>query len=147
MKKLIPFAALVFTCSIALQAQSQDKKAKKLADKVSTAFAYDLRKLDSAKLLNGPLKLTIENSAGEVEFEYKSFRNFTAMERWLRSLVVQPGFPVRSSGDAPTRCRKGVCRLDLIDNQMAHNRVFLTRIYYGYSKGSIYIKKLYVIFG
>jgi len=147
MKKIIIFAIVIFSCTAALRAQSQDKKAAKLVDRVSTAFAYDLRKLDSAHLLNGKLKLTIENSGGDVEFEYKSFRNFTAMERWLKSLVVQPGFPIRSSGDAEPRCRKGLCRLDLIDNQMAHNRVFLTKMYYGFSKGSIYIKKLYIIFG
>lgn len=146
-KRAAVVAMLIIFGAISAQAQNQDKMAKKMAEKVSTAFAYDLKKLDSAHLLNGRLKLTIENSGGDVEFEYKTFRNFAAMERWLKSLVTEPGFPIRSRGDSEPRCRKGLCRLDLIDNQMAHHRVFLTKIYYGYSNGSIYVKKLYVIFG
>lgn len=140
-------AILIILGAISANAQNQDKKAKKMAEKVSTAFADDLKKLDSEHLLNGRLKLTIENSGGDVDFEYKTFRNFAAMERWLKSLVTEPGFPIRSSGDSGPSCRKGVCRLDLVDNQMAHHRVFLTKVYYGYSKGRIYVKKLYVIFG
>lgn len=140
-------ATFIIFGAIAAQAQNQDKAAKKMAEKVSTAFAYDLKKLDSEYLLNGRLKLTIEYSGGDVEFEYKTFRNFAGIERWLKSLVTEPGFPIRSSGDSEPRCGKGLCRLDLIDNQMAHHRVFLTKIYYGYSKGRIYVKKLYVIFG
>ena len=147
MKKLTLLAFFGLSCAFATHAQSQDKQAKKLADKVSLAFAYGLGKLDSAKLLNGPLKLTIENSGGEVEFEYKSFRTWAAMERYMKSQSNEPGFPIRSSGDSKLSCRRGLCRLDLVDNQMAHNRVFLTKIYYGYTKGRIYVKKLYIIFG
>jgi len=147
MKKLVILALLGLLCAFSIHAQSQDKQAKKLADKVSLAFAYGLGKLDSEKLLNGPLKLTIENSGGEIECEYKSFRTFASMERYLKGESHQPGFPIRSSGDKQLSCRRGLCRLDLVDNQMAHNRVFLTKIYYGYTRGRIYVKKLYIIFG
>jgi hypothetical protein len=144
---VLTFVLMTFAGAMGLQAQSQDRQAKKLADKVSLAFAYGLGKLDSGKLLNGPLKLTIENSGGEIECEYKSFRTFAAMERYLKGESHQPGFPIRSSGDKKLSCRNGLCRLDLVDNQMAHNRVFLTKIYYGSAKGRIYVKKLYIIFG
>ena len=147
MKKLIVLASLALFCVIAVPAQRQDNQAKKLADKVAAAFANGLGKLDSEKLLRGPLKLTIENSGGEPEHEYKTFRTFAAMERYMKRQSHEPGFPVRTSGDKKPTCRNGLCRLDLVDNQMAHNHVFLTKVYYGYAKGKIYVKRLYIIFG
>ena len=146
MKKTVLALILGILCSIAVFGQSQDKQARKLADKVATAFFLGLSKLDRQSLLHSRLHLTIENSIGEPEFEYKSFRNFTAMERWMKSEENQPGFPVRMSGEKVS-CRGGRCRLDLIDGQMMHNHVYLTRIDYGYRKGRIYIKRLRILYG
>jgi hypothetical protein len=80
------------------------------------------------------------------EFESRTFRNFTAMERWLKSEENQPGFPLRTSGDKLS-CRRGLCRLDLLDGQMMHNHVYLTRVWYGHSKRGLYVKRIKLLYG
>ena len=64
----------------------------------------------------------------------------------MKSEQDSAGAPFRDSGET-TSCRRGLCRLDLVDNQMAHNHVFLTRIWYGYSNGKVYVRKLRLLYG
>ena len=150
MRKIIIFAIVVFTCTIALQAQSQDKAARKLAGKMAAAFANDVRPLDRDRLLRGRLKMSIQHSIipddSFPEYESRTFQSFSAMELWLKSEENQPGFPVRTSGERIS-CRRGVCRLDLIDGQMMHNHVYLTRVWYGRSRGRLYVKRIRMLYG
>ncbi len=149
MKKIILFTVFVFTCSTALQAQSQDKAARKLAGKVATAFSNGVGSLDRSHLLKGRLELSIQHwiTDGDMpEFESRSFKSFQAFELWLKKEENEPGFPIRTSGERVS-CRGGLCRLDLKDGQMMHNHVYLTRVGYGYSKGRLYVKKLRILYG
>ncbi|MEP7076083.1 MAG: hypothetical protein ABI878_09740 [Acidobacteriota bacterium] len=148
-KKLISMLAIA-VCSIApVAGQTTDRRALMLAETISSAFGNGLTSLDRQNLLRGHLKLTKQydiTDGDQPEFESKTFTSFAAMERWLKKEENEPGFPVRMSGEKVT-CRRGICRLDLVDNQMAHNHVFLTRIYYGYSGGRIYVKRLRILYG
>jgi hypothetical protein len=149
MRKIIILAIVVFTCTIALQAQSQDKAARRLANKMAAAFSNGLRPLDREHLLQGRLKLSIQHwitDGDDPEYESRTFKNFSAMERWLKREENQPGFPVRMSGERLS-CRSGICSLDLIDGQMMHNHVYLTRVWYGHSKGRLYVKRIKILYG
>lgn len=142
---------IVFTvCSVAVaEGQTTDKRALAMAGTISAAFSNGLTGLDRKHLLKGRLKLTRQydiTDGDQAEFESRTFGSFTAMERWLKHEETEPGFPVRMSGEKVS-CRSGICRLDLVDNQMAHNHVFLTRIYYGYAGGRIYVKRLRILYG
>ena len=149
MRKLI-LAIILTGCSITITAaQGNDKQTRMLADNVATAFSNGLTKLDRRRLLRGALKLSIQywiTDVGQPEFESKTFANFSAMEGWLKSEENEPGFPVRTSGERVS-CRSGICRLDIVDNQMAHTHVYLTRIWYGYSGGHIYGKRIRILYG
>jgi hypothetical protein len=151
MKKVIIVIAFTLVVSIPTFAQ-QDKTAKKLADKMAAAFSNGkLDELDLVNLLHGRrLKLSTQNwitDVGQKEFESRTFKNFWAMERWMEQEEADhPGFPVRTSGENIS-CRKGLCRLDLVDNQMAHNHVYLTHVWYGYQKGKIYVKRIRILYG
>ena len=149
MKRLL-LATTIAVCSITVViGQTSDKQGRKLADTVSRAFGNGLTRLDRQLLLRGRLKLSIQHwitDIGQPEYEARTFANFAAMERWLKREENQPGFPVRTSGEKVS-CRDGVCRLDLVDNQMAHNHVYLTRIWYGYSGGHIYVKRIKILYG
>jgi hypothetical protein len=68
------------------------------------------------------------------------------MERWMKREQQEDGTPFRMSGQRIS-CRRGLCRLDLVDNQMAHNHVFLTRIWYGYSGKKIFVRKMRLLYG
>ena len=137
-------------CSITVTpGQTSDKRALVLARTISAAFSNGLTGLDKRHLLRGRLKLTKQydiTDGDQPEFESKTFASFAAMERWLKKEENEPGFPIRMSGENVS-CRRGICRLDLVDNQMAHNHIFLTRIYYGYVGGHIYVKRLRILYG
>ena len=147
MKKLILCAVIAFACMLSVQAQ--DKTAKKLANRMAASFSNGLRPLDSRHLLRGPLKLSLQywiTDGDDPEFESRSFKSFAAMEWWMKSRQHEDGTPFRTSGQNVS-CRKGLCRLDLVDNQMAHNHVYLTHIWYGYQKGKIYVKRIRILYG
>jgi hypothetical protein len=144
MKKLTLCALIAFASMLSVDAQ--DKTARKLADRMAASFSNGLRPLDNRHLLRGRLSVSIQNWIAEPEFESRTFKSFTAMERWLKKEENQPGFPIRTSGENVS-CRKGLCRLDLVDNQMAHNHVYLTHVWYGYQKGRIYVKRVRILYG
>ena len=148
MKRILTLSMLIVAACSFGQAQRHSKLRgpAKLANDVATAFSLRLGKLDRQSLLRGRLRLTMQNWIAEPEFEFKSFRNFAAMERWMKREEHQPGFPMRTSGDK-VYCRRGLCRLDLLDGQMMHHHVYLTRINYGYRNGRIYIKRLRILYG
>lgn len=145
MKTALVINILLFAAGLC-GGQTQDQQARKLANKVSTAFFLGLQRLDRDHLVRGRLKVTIENSGGEPEYEYKSFRSFGEMQRWMKSEENDEGVPWRESGQK-LYCRKGLCTIGLVDGQMRHSHVFLTKMYYGYDKGRIFVRRLYIIYG
>jgi hypothetical protein len=149
MKKLFLSVAIAATLAVTAAAQSQDREALRMAEKVAAAFSNGLAPLDHRYPLRARLHVTKQYDiydVGQREFEYKTFRSFTAMDRWMKREQQEDGTPFRMSGQRVS-CRRGLCRLDLVDNQMAHNHVFLTRIWYGRSHGKIYIRKLRLLYG
>ena len=94
MKKLIVVPLIVIAACSFAQAQRHSKKSgpRQLADKVATAFSIGIGRLDRQGLLRGRLHLTKQNWIAEPEFEYQSFRSFTAMQRSMKREENQPGF-------------------------------------------------------
>jgi hypothetical protein len=146
MKKLLIVIAVALLASSPTFAQT-DKKAMKLADKMAEAFSNGMGRPEIDALLRGRrLPLSIENSNVDPEFESKTFKSFTALERWLKSREHENGAPFRMSGERVS-CRKGLCRLDLEDGQMMHSHIYLTRVWYGYDKRGIYVKRIRILYG
>lgn len=140
------------TLGVAASAQPQDRSARKLADKMAVAFSWGLGELDRRHLIRGPLQVSLQLDvpdlgSGQKEFTLKRFRSFKAMEHWMTADPDHWNSGVdRQSGDRIS-CRRGLCRLYLAENQMAHNHVYLTHIWYGYSRGKIYVRKLRLLYG
>ena len=115
---------LLLTTAATANAQSIDK----LAAKLSKAFeAKTFAALDADKATSGSVQVTLEHSLGG-RSTVKSFKNLTAVERWLKGREHDGG-PARN-GPAVKRCNKGTCTYDI--NGLLHNNLYLKRITYGY---------------
>ena len=125
----------------------QDREARKVAVKVSHAFTHRLAPLDRQNLLNGKLYLTVENTGYGPDFEHHSFKSFTGLQRWIKKQETPQGIPWRVVGDSPIRCRRGLCTMSLLDGQMQHSHVFLTKMWYGRVNRRVYVRRLYIMYG
>jgi hypothetical protein len=149
MKQPTVLLAFVLLLSAFAFGQTQDRDARRLAARMSAAFFNGLGVLDKQHLVRGRLLVSQQYDIydiGQHEFDSRSFHSFTAMERWMKSEEHEDGTPFRMSGEK-LYCRRGLCRLDLVDNQMAHNHVYLTRIWYARSGGKLYVKKVRILYG
>jgi hypothetical protein len=148
MKKLIVLAALVLVWACPIKAQ-QDRAARQMADRVAAAFFNGPRTLDRTNPVRKRVELSRQYwiTDGDMpEFQLYSFKSFLAMDRWLKKEENEPGFPLRTAGDNVS-CSRGLCRLRLVDGQMAHNHVYLTHLWYGRDKRGLYIKKMRILYG
>ena len=150
MTKAILIIAAIASLAGAGSARPQDRVARKLANKMAVAFFTGLAELDRRHLLRAPLQVSLQldepdTAGGQKEFYSKTFRTFAAMECWMKS-EEDSGAPFRQSGDRIS-CHRGLCRLYLAENQMAHNHVYLTHIWYGYAKGKIFVRKVRLLYG
>ncbi len=137
-------ASIIMLCGAA-QAQTQDKQAKKTGAEIAKAFERgQLRKLDVKDLLRGKVKLTIENSIGDPEFEYYSFGSFAAMGRWIKKQEFD-GLPNKVAWPL-VGCRKGVCTF-FRDGGILHNQLYLKKVTYGYRNKRIYIRGIQLLAG
>lgn len=128
-----------------IQAQSQDKQAKKTGAEIARAFERgQLRKLDAKNLLSGKIKLTIENSIGEPEFERYSFSSFAAMGRWIKKQEFD-GLPNKVAWPL-VGCRKGVCTF-FRDGGILHNQLYLKKVTYGYRNKRLFIRGIQLLAG
>lgn len=126
-------------------AYSQEKQARKISAEVAKAFENgQLRKLDAKKLVSGKLRLTIENSIGEPEFEHYSFKSFTALGRWIKSQEFD-GMPNKVAWPL-VGCRSGVCTFHQ-DGGILHNQLYLTKVRYTYRNKRIYIHGIQLLAG
>lgn len=129
----------------AAQAQSQDKQAKKVGAEIASAFSRgQLRKLDPKKLVRGSIRLTIENSIGEPEFEYYSFRSFAAMGSWIKKREIE-GLPNKVAWPL-VGCRKGTCTF-FRDGGILHNQLYIKKVTYGYRNKRLYIRGIQLLAG
>ena len=146
MKQIIAILALVLFSILSVTAQ--DRQALRLCRRVQTAFSRGLGSLDRRHLLRGHLVMTIENSGADIvdpEYETRHFATFRAMEQWLKRRENKEGAPWRLSGEKP-ECSRGRC-LMYMQGGTLHNHVYLEKMFYGYRRGRIYLKRLYVMYG
>ncbi len=151
MKKLFIVLSIVAVSCVIVNAQSHSKNnsVARVAVEITKAFSSgSLKKLDSKRLLIGDLNLTIENSSGDIgskEFEYKAFRSFAGLGKWLKKKEYQDGLPFRV--DWPlTGCRNGHCTF-FQDGGILHNHVYMTGVDFGYRNGRLYIRSVRLIYG
>ena|SRR5256885_13634291 len=149
MKKLVTaIALLVFTLSLQARAASPCKKQtiEQLVKEFATAYtAKTLRRLDAAHPLLGTVRISIEHSLGDNDFNVKRVATLAQADRWLRSREHDEGMPFRETRPL-VRCRNGLCTYDF-DGGILHNHLYLQKISYGYRNGCPYIKTIYLLDG
>jgi hypothetical protein len=144
MNKIIIFLMLVSVCFVTTKAQSQTNL-RRMADQVSTAFSLgNMKSLDSKRLRRGQIAVTVENSGGEVEFEYYRFSSFAAVDRWLKKheiddLPEKIGWPL-------VGCKKGTCEF-FQDGGISHNHLYLTKVTYGHRNNRLYVTGIQLLAG
>ena len=129
-------------------AVGQTQTPLQLVRKVQSLYMKRLSPLDRDNLIRGQIKVRFENSGADGESPYttKYFRSFAALEKWMkRSEGYQPGLPYRATGEKPT-CSRGRCVMYMQGGTL-HNHVYLEKLFYGYSRGKIYIKTLHIMYG
>lgn len=136
------------------QAHSKKKQIERLAAKVADAYeSYNLSSLDRLRLFRGNVKIVIEYSildwadpsSKDEQFKVRRFQSFKSAERWLTSREGEGGTPFRESRPL-AGCRKGRCTFDF-NGGILHNHLYLQKIFYGYRKNRLFIKKVYLLNG
>lgn len=127
---------------------------KGLAEQVKKAYGGNvLSTLDDANVLSGKFDAVIENTGidtanprwHELQFERGSFASFRDMQIWLKQREKTSGVPFWFTGKL-SNCRKGLCMFTF-PGGIDHNRLYLQKVYYGYKKGRLYVKKISLLNG
>ena len=144
MRKIFILFLLVFTGFVVARAQSRAQLGR-MADQVAIAFSSEkMSSLDAKGLGRGRVRLTIENSIAEPEFERYRFPSFAAMGRWITKQEID-GFPARVAWPL-VGCKKGVCNF-FQDGGILHNHLYLTKVAYGYRNKRLYIRRIELLAG
>jgi hypothetical protein len=99
-----------------------------------------LASLDAKRPYIDGVQVVIDHSiTGEYEVEEVS--SFEELERWLKSLEPQPGFPARETRPV-LWCKKGLCVFDFNEG-LKHNTLFPQKIIYSYKNGCPYVKTVF----
>lgn len=142
MKRNFMIALIFLASSVAANAQATSPR--RLASKVEIAYLYGLGELDGKHLINGRLRVVVEDSLSE-ETETHYFRSFRAMERWLKKGQREDGTPRRATGDLGS-CNNTRCVV-VYKNGILHNHLYLQKITFGYRNGRRYIKEIRLLDG
>lgn len=142
-------ASLVLILFINLPGQAQSRSRIRtigqLANAFSDAFGIDrLREMDARYPDHGRFRVIIEYSSVEGS-EKRVFKTFGALGRWLKSRESEDRFPWRMD-TTPRGCKRGVCNYDIQEN-LSHNRLYLTKLSYGYRDGRPYLKTIFLLAG
>lgn len=108
-----------------------DRLAKKMNE------TYSLTPLDRLGVLGSRLKVEIQHSIIEPEFESRWVKNFTGAERWLKSREDAEGFPRRYALQFKG-CRAGICTFES-EGGILHNQLYLKQIRYRFRGGRIVV--------
>ena len=144
MKRFFIFAVLIFTSAAPLAAQTRAQKREivRLAQKI--ANVDDLGELDRLGLIRGSVKIVIEHSISEPEFEGENFPSFKAAERWL-DRRERSGFPMRVS--LPFKgCGTRICTFES-EGGILHNHLYLKQIFFGYRNNRPFVKAIQYLDG
>jgi len=136
------FLILVSAMTVAAQTRSSKNQIARLAQKI--AETDDLGRLDRLGLIRGSVRIVIQHSIAEPEFEIKRFRSFKAAERWLDSREID-GFPMRMSMSFKG-CGKSVCTFES-EGGILHNRLYTKKVIFGYRKNRPYVKAVQFLDG
>lgn len=142
MKRTLIITLIFLACSLAASAQANSPR--RLAHKVEIAYLYGLGELDGKGLINGRLRVLVEDSISE-EIERHNFRSFAEMEHWLKKEQRPDGTPARATGDLGS-CNKTRCIIEY-NNGILHNHLYLKKITFGYRNGRRYIREIRLLDG
>ena len=140
-------ALILYIISPPAQAQprSKIKTVGQLEDAFSKAFGRDrLAELDARYPNHGKFRVIIEYSS-PLEPDIRVFRTFGALGRWLKSRETEGGFPWRMDTTL-VGCRRGVCTYE-IEGNLAHNRLYIQKLSYGYRNGRPHLKTIFLLAG
>ena len=141
-------ALLALVISLPTEAFAAPKKQtiEQLVKRLSEAYlAKDLGRLDAERPYQGQVRIVIEHSLSEDDYDIKRVKTLKQAERWLKSLEDEDGTPIREVRPL-LRCRKGSCTYNF-DGGISHNHLYLNKIIYGYRNGSWYIKTIHLLDG
>lgn len=134
MKKLLTTIALILLLiHLPARAQSPCKRetveqmVKELADAYT---AKALGRLDAEHPYSGRVRIVIEHSLAEDEYEVKGVASLTEAEEWLRGRESEESPKFREVRPL-VRCRRGVCTYDF-DGGILHNHLYIKSIRYSY---------------
>jgi len=149
MKKLAASLALMLLLIPSTARPSSPAKREtieQLVERVADAYlAKDLKRLDAGRTRQGRVRIVIEHSLGEDEYEVKLARSLEEGDEWLKNREREDGTPFRQTRPL-LQCRRGLCTFNF-DGGILHNQLYLKKIRYGYRNGSPYIKELYLLDG
>lgn len=133
---------MVSAAAVAAQTRASKKELVRLARQIDAT--NDLGSLDRLGLIRGSVKIVIEHSISEPEFEGKRFRSFKAAARWLDSREID-GFPVRTSMSFKG-CGTHICTFES-EGGILHNHLYLKQIFFGYRNKRLYVKAIQFLDG
>ena len=117
-----------------------------LANELGEAYAgKTMGNLDAERPYLRRVKIVIEHSLGQAEYEVKQFTSLANAEQWLKSQERDDGTPARVAKPL-LRCRKGVCSYNF-EGGILHNQLYLKKFTYGFRNGNPYIKTIYLLDG
>jgi hypothetical protein len=150
MKKIIVsfmFVLVFFAMAAHAQSSCKNQTIQQLANDFAKAFeSKTLAQIDATKpfVITIRIETSVLGDGRPAQFEYKTVKNFTAFEKWLKNREYE-GLPNRSI-EPLISCKKGICTYDL--KGLLHNTLFLQKISFGYKKDKCsYIKSVFLIDG
>lgn len=147
-----PLLLMIIAVCPAIVGQSSTKnKPADLAETFSEAYkAKTLADLDKKRLTGGAVTLVIEHSIAEGKdgnglIVTRRFKNFAAMDKWLKRQEREEGAPFRQTKPL-LRCARGRCSYSF-DGGILHNNLYLHDIYYSSGSGRMLITKIKLLDG
>ena len=142
---------LIAVCPAIVGQSSTKNKPADLAQTVSQAYKKKtLAELDKKRLAANTVTLVIEHSIAEGKdgnglIVTRRFKNFAAVDKWLKSQEREEGAPFRQTMPL-LRCAMGRCSYNF-DGGILHNNLYLHDIYYSAGNGRILITKIKLLDG
>jgi hypothetical protein len=119
---------------------------EELVKKVAEAYlAKDLGRLDDERPYQRTVRIVVEHSLSEDEYDVRQVKTLKQGERWLKRREDEDGTPFREVRRL-LHCKRGVCRYDL-DGGISHNHLYFKKILYGYQNGTVFVKTIHLLDG
>ena len=149
MKQLVTTLALiVLLIQFPAHAQSPCKKetVEHFLKELSEAYtAKALGKLDAEHPYSGRVRIVIEHSLGEDEYDVKYVANLAEAEQWLKSRETEDSPKIRETRPL-LRCKRGLCTYNF-DGGILHNHLYLKKVRFSYRNQCPRIKTIFLYDG